>query len=303
MRARIENADSINLMDINIHSENFYRDFLNLLLDLDLKNINIVEKNAAAIDLGDEIKKIALQVTATGDLKKTKDTVKKFNEKDLNKKYDRLIILNITSKKSHREPLVGDSGKYQLDTKKDIWDLKNILEKINDLTTDKIEKIKLFLEKEVKIESQETLPKEVSTFLDLIEVLSDENKPSAGKGEYLENPDPKGKIEKRFVSHASFLKGEYQNLYSEYGVVLQEVLESSDIGQPRIRRLALHLRDFSDQTLDKSNGDAKAALNHLVKHYSDILSSKGLQFDENAIRFYLVYQLIQCNVFPNKVAA
>jgi hypothetical protein len=46
---KIEPSNSINLNDINIHSENFFRDFLNLLYGYNLKNINITDHNASAI--------------------------------------------------------------------------------------------------------------------------------------------------------------------------------------------------------------------------------------------------------------
>ena len=72
LKNKVELSNPINLTDVNIYSENFYRDFLNLLYGYKLQNINIIEQNAAAIDLGDEEKKIAFQVTSTSDFSKTK---------------------------------------------------------------------------------------------------------------------------------------------------------------------------------------------------------------------------------------
>ncbi|HPI95841.1 MAG TPA: SMEK domain-containing protein [Gammaproteobacteria bacterium] len=50
----VELSNKINFTDVNVYSENFYRDLLNLALGYQLTNINIQEPNAAAIDLGDE---------------------------------------------------------------------------------------------------------------------------------------------------------------------------------------------------------------------------------------------------------
>ena len=60
LRMSVEHSSSLNLQDMNVHAENFFRDFLNLALGFDLKNINIIEKNARAIDLGDADARVAI---------------------------------------------------------------------------------------------------------------------------------------------------------------------------------------------------------------------------------------------------
>jgi hypothetical protein len=79
LKSQVEISTSQNLNDINIHAENFFRDLLNLVMTRQFQNINIVEKNAAAIDLGDKIAKVAVQVTSTNDFAKIEKTVAKFN--------------------------------------------------------------------------------------------------------------------------------------------------------------------------------------------------------------------------------
>ncbi|WP_333624277.1 SMEK domain-containing protein [Sphingobacterium siyangense] len=300
LKSKVELSNSINLTDVNIFSENFYRDFLNYVFGYDLININIIEPNAAAIDLGDENQRLAIQVTSTSALKKTEKTVLSFISKMLYEKYDRLIILNITSKSRHRDKKVGESGKYELNTEDDIWDLSNLVKYINDLTLDQIKSISLFLQNEIRlVDDQEVVAKEVRTFISLIEYLSDESQPSAGNG-FIEAPDPQGKIYRRFSEHSDFLTNEYQDLYIEYGQVLDDVIKQSDIGTVKVRRLGLYLRNTSDKLLTENNGDAILALSALIREYGQILSGNGIDFDESAIRFFLVDQLIRCNVFPNK---
>ncbi len=62
LSVQVEVNNRLNLTDINIHSENFYRDLLNLAFGYNLVNINIIDANAAAIDLGDEKNRFAIQV-------------------------------------------------------------------------------------------------------------------------------------------------------------------------------------------------------------------------------------------------
>jgi hypothetical protein len=300
LKNKVELSNPINLTDINVISENFYRDFLNLVYGYSLSNINLVEQNAAAVDLGDKQQKIAIQVTSTSTLAKTRKTVTGFIKKKLYYEYKRLIILNITSKSKHQDKFVGEEDVYQLNTTEDIWDVADIIKDICEFTPNKLVEICNFLKKEIKIEADPTLAKEIKTFMKLIENLSDEKQPSAGNG-FLEEPDPDGKINKRFASYSDFLIKEYQDLYSEFGLVLKDVLQQSDMGYARIRRLGLHLKMTSDGILTECNGDPKMALKKLVENYSLMLSKNGIEYDESAIKFFLVDQLIKCNVFPNKV--
>jgi len=299
LSTKVNLSKAINLTDINIHSENFYRDFLNLLYGYNLQNINIIEPNASAIDLGDKVQRIAFQVTSTSDLGKTKKTVSAFIAKNLYSDYDRLVMLNITTKATHREKFIGDESVYKLDVKEDIWDMREIVRAINDLKLDQIKKVHAFLKEEIKLTSDQVLVKEIRTFISLIGYLSDESQPSAGNG-FIEAPDPDGKINKRFANYSNFLTKEYQDLYIEYGQVLTDVMKQSDIGHARVRRLELHLKSNSDNTLNHYNGNAKEALGMLVETYKTLLSGNGIEYDESAIKFFLVDQIIRCNVFPNK---
>jgi hypothetical protein len=78
-------------------------------------------------------------------------------------------------------------------------------------------------------------------------------------------------------------------------------MEQSEIGFTRIRRLGLHLKYTSDAILTEYRGNPQLALKRLVEKYSLILSENSIEFDQGAIKFFLVDQLIKCNVFPNKV--
>lgn len=61
----VELRGSVNILDLNIHCEDFYARFLNLLFGYSLANTNAVERNAASIDLVDHRNKLILQVSAT----------------------------------------------------------------------------------------------------------------------------------------------------------------------------------------------------------------------------------------------
>ena len=243
-----------------------------------------------------------MQVTSSSDLAKAKKTVAKFNEKDLHEKYDQLIILNISTKRKHKNTLIGSKTKHQFDPSKDVWDISDLLKKIGDMPIDKVSQLRSFLETQVTFQAKETVAKEITTFQSLIKFLSDENHPAIGDG-FIEEPDPSGKIEERFADYTEFLKSEFKDLYSEYGNVLSDVRKHSDLGHVRLRRLRMHLKTHSDRVLSTCGGNAKSALNILVEEFEVMLSKSSIEYDTSAIRFFLIDELIRCNVFPNKEAA
>ena len=264
-------------------------------------NINIIDPNAAAIDLGDEGNKLAIQVTSTSALAKTKHTVTKFIEKGLHEKYERLVILNITAKTSHTVPTVGNDT-YNLSTKDDIWDIGDLAVMINDLELSKIQEINSFLNQQLYMTPAESIPRNVETILRLIELISDEDHPAAGEG-FLDEPFPDKKINQRFAYHSEFLKQEFLTLYQDYGAVLDSVELESDIGQVKIRRVAQHLRVHSDKVLTECGGDPKMALAKLIDNFIGMLNENGFNADTGAAQFYIIKHLIKCNVFPNKELA
>ncbi|WP_197070549.1 SMEK domain-containing protein [Aeromonas allosaccharophila] len=182
LKTQVEMHNSITLTDINHGAEDFYCGLLNLVYGYNLKNINITAQNAAAIDLGDEHSKIAIQVTSTSALGKTKYTVEKFIEKELYKKFDRLFILNIVKKTNHDAATIG-GPKYFLDTKADIIDVEDLIKKItSDPDLKKLKAIADFLDDELSLPVQKSLPNEVLTILGIIEFISDEEHEDAGSG-------------------------------------------------------------------------------------------------------------------------
>lgn len=299
LKTQVEMHNSISLTDINHGAEDFYCGLLNLVYGYNLKNINIIDQNAAAIDLGDEQSKIAIQVTSTSALTKTKHTVEKFIEKELYKKFDRLLILNIVKKTNHEAEMIGGT-EYSLNTKADILDVEDLLKKINsDPDLNKLKAITEFLDAELSLPVQRSLPNEVLTILDIIEYISDEEHESAGNG-YLEEPIPEEKVYKRFAEHADFLVDMYNDGYIEYGAVLEAVKNESDFGQVKLRRAARYLKSYSDNILTKCNGDPKEALSQIISDFKDLLGNNGYTFDEGAAEFYVIEQLVKCNIFPYK---
>lgn len=74
---RINIRGKINILDLNIHSETFFADLCNVLLNLHLTNINELRQNVESIDLLDDENKVIVQVSATCTKQKIEDSLSK----------------------------------------------------------------------------------------------------------------------------------------------------------------------------------------------------------------------------------
>lgn len=74
---RILKRGKLNILDLNIHSETFFAELLNILYNLDLYNLNIQKQNVEGIDLLDEKNKIIAQVSSTSTKRKIENSLDK----------------------------------------------------------------------------------------------------------------------------------------------------------------------------------------------------------------------------------
>lgn len=140
--------NAINLYDINIAAEDFFPGLLNLIYGYQLKNVNYLEKNAPAIDLYDEVNRIAIQVTSDNSSKKINHTIEEFNKNKSYNRYDRLVFLVLTQKKKYTAVFDTD-GNFVFDKIKDIWDVEDLMKDIRKLDTEQIKEISKYLSKEL----------------------------------------------------------------------------------------------------------------------------------------------------------
>jgi hypothetical protein len=80
---RINSRGRLNVLDLHLHSENFYQYFLKELYNWDVTNENDNKQNVEAVDLIDHTNKYVIQVSATS----TKQKIESSLSKDLIKKY------------------------------------------------------------------------------------------------------------------------------------------------------------------------------------------------------------------------
>jgi hypothetical protein len=296
---QVEMLNAVNLYDINIVAEDFFADLLNLIYGYKLKNVNVLEKNAPAIDLIDIDNRISFQITSDNTSSKIKHTISEYIEIKSYEKYDQLLVLILTKKKKYKTSFDTD-GKFSFDSSKQIIDVEDLIKYIRGLNTEKIKEISGFLEKELceKVYiKKETQSNEIDTIIDLIEYIS---KHKEVKKKIEVEVDPEYKIYKRFISFADKLVVEYTSLYTIYGNAMEAVDDIIGIDAAQDIIIMFYLQDISMQFLEETNDDPVKALNMLVVYFEDKLSGNGKKYDRAAIKFYLVNEMIKCRVFPNE---
>lgn len=297
LQSQIKLSNSLNLTDANIHAENFYRDFFNNCLGYSFNNTNFDHQNAAHIDLIDDSQKYAMQITSQDDNTKISKSIKGFYSKKEYEDYTLDVLLISKDAKNYTTDFT-ESGKYNFDHTKQVKDMNRLLAEINNKELQEIKKIDSFLNEQILTEREPCESTEVETIMSLIHYLSKErNRTPISPEEYL--IDPNHKINTRFVDHADFIKEQYKSLHSIYQNALKEA--KLNIDAVNVIIISSYLQEESNILLDKHNNNPKLALDEMVTFFYGKLSNNGFKgFDKMAIKYYLLDELIICNVFPNK---
>lgn len=171
LATRLEMRGGLNILDLHLHSENFYLHFFNLLFGWKLQNLNAVHQNEAGVDLVDTTSNIIVQISATA----TKQKIESALAKDLSnyKGYTFKFISISKDAKDLRTKKFSNPHNLTFLPARDIFDIHTLLSKILVMDIDQQKKIHEFLTKELKSEPD---PEKVeSNLTTIIKILSKED--------------------------------------------------------------------------------------------------------------------------------
>lgn len=243
---QIAARSKLGLLDLNVFSENFFRDVFNALYDWRLQNLNQSRSNEPGLDLADKARRVAIQVTSRSDAAKVNGTLKKITVAQAIA-YDKIFVFVAGQKQ----------GSYTLDStlcnkynfkEENILDVKDLCRKAMDLPIDKLQTLHRLIRTNVaKVLIELELPDpETGNF------------PTSGFNKWEVKPDPKVGDAKKFAKWH----------YDEFGVKLtakeinaiQEDLV--ELGQ-RLRRLPRVTREFLVMLFERrSPADSKRFRDH-----------------------------------------
>lgn len=126
----------LGLTDLNRYLEDFFRDFLNAALSLNLHNLNEQRSNAPGIDLGDKVNSIAFQITSSKTSEKVNKTLRVISKGA--GEYENNFVL-VIGKKQTKYSLEKDLCEKLGFLENDIWDIDDLCRKTISLPLDELQ--------------------------------------------------------------------------------------------------------------------------------------------------------------------
>ncbi|MCX6666488.1 MAG: SMEK domain-containing protein [Euryarchaeota archaeon] len=172
LASRINSRGKLNILDLHVHSENFYLYFFNELYGWNLSNLNKQLQNVEAIDLIDHTNKLLIQVSATS----TKQKIESALNKDIIKRHHSFTFKFISISKDAndlRKMKYTNPHNIIFDPSNDIYDTASILNNILSLDIDHQKRIYEFIKKELG--GEVNIAKLDSNLATIIDILSKED--------------------------------------------------------------------------------------------------------------------------------
>ena len=155
----VKRSSQLGRTNINKDAERLFCYPLELLFGGQFINLNTVEPNYPAVDLGCMDKRICVQVTSDNEHEKIQSTLNKFFLHGKDAHFDRLIVLIIGERKKYRSskdtkevkfPPFELKGRLNFNPDSDIWGTIELLQQIEGLSPEKMEKLSGFLDSQLE---------------------------------------------------------------------------------------------------------------------------------------------------------
>jgi hypothetical protein len=136
---QVETRTKLNLNDLPVFVESFFKEVLNHLFALQLQNLNAEKSNFPGLDLGDRAKGEAFQITAQRSSHKVNESLRKITDEAL-KDYPSVRVL-IVGTKQGSYAIDADQGKRVGFTEKQILDVNDLCKLTMDLAIDRLQSL------------------------------------------------------------------------------------------------------------------------------------------------------------------
>lgn len=294
---RIKNRGKINLLDLNIHSETFFAEMLNKVLDLKLKNMNAIKQNVEGIDLIDEENKVIAQVSSTY----TKTKIENSLKKDIIKQYSdyRFIFVPIVGDSPNfRNKIIANPYGINFNISEDIYDIPRILRIVSSMSIRNQKNIYTFIQDELGGDID--IVKVDTNLATIINILAEEN---------LTNVEPPQindfEIERKIdFNHLQKAKDIIEN-YKVYYSKLDEKYKEFD-KQGANKSLSVFSTLFKQYNLLKRKIDDDVELfytliDEVVKYIQNSKNYAEIAYEEleMCVCIIVVDAFIRCKIFKN----
>ena len=147
LKGEIKDSGKLNLLDTNVHAENFYRDLLNLIYSWQLQNMNQWNQNASGGDLWYDDGKIVIQVSSTARKDKIQSSIDKLSAEQFAGYRFKFLRIDGDVIKLRKE--LYNTHDIVFEPSVDIIDISTLLKDIAHLDIDRLKKVCELCEKEI----------------------------------------------------------------------------------------------------------------------------------------------------------
>ncbi|MET3696661.1 hypothetical protein SAMN05877753_10394 [Bacillus oleivorans] len=297
---RINSMGKLNILNLNIHAEFFYRDLCNLIYGLRLENANTDKQNIAAIDLIDKNKKILIQVSATCTKKKINDTLSKDNLVEYKNHGYKLKFLFFSDAKNLRKNTFTNKHNIAFNPKEDIMDKETLL---NDILKCKIDNQQEIFEL-VKAElGEKPDPNKISSNLaEIINLLSEEDLASKPQSNKLHEFNINKKIEHNNLLKIKKLIDTHKIHFTKVDGIYREFDKQ---GNNKSLSVFNKLTGFYTQEIIKENCSESQIfiniINNTITHIQESENYNKIPIEEleQCVSIIVVDAFIRCKIFEN----
>ncbi|HEY0221641.1 MAG TPA: ABC-three component system protein [Lactovum miscens] len=299
---RIERNSKLNILDLNNHAENFYRDLLNLIYNLKLKNANDSVGNFLAVDLIDEENKKLFQVTSSSTRTKIESTLSKDNiEQYANDGFEMNFVFLSGDAKNLKNKVYKNNFNILFEPNRSILDSTRILRDINNLDVDTFKQVSDLVNKYLFSESS---VKQITSELALvINVLSKENLGAESNPNNLMDFNIDEKIDVNDLEDIKFTTIDVYKVYSNW---LEKVYRTYE-EQGKITRLTVlgKISGFYETELLKRDVSSVEKFLNIVKLTKDYaINSQNIDDMEEdvlelCVKVIVVDAFVRCRIFKN----
>ena len=213
MRARI------NLLDLNIYSEAFFAELLNILFDLKLRNMNAIKQNVEGIDLIDEKNKIIVQISSTCKKQKIECSLEKSILKEYQDYSFKFFAIYGNADKLRNNTFNNPHG-ISFFPENDIYDIKRVLNVILNFDISKQRKVYDFIKGELG--SNIDIIKMDSNLATIINIIASEDLSGITEEPQISSFEISRKIEFNDLLGAQYMINDYKVYYNKLDEKYQE---------------------------------------------------------------------------------
>lgn len=296
---RISAKGKLNILDLHVHAEDFYKDLCNIVFDWNLRNANEVHPNAEAVDLVGDANKIIVQVSATNTKEKIESSLKKIGESGYNGYEFKFISIAHLADDLRKLTYAIPSG-IVFNPKEDIYDVATFMNRILHASPFKCDAIYEFIKKELGLNEESIkIDSDLTKVILILTLRPDE------EGEPLGNPNA-FKIDKKIaynelteksrtiIQERSIYHQTVEQIYSEFD---KEGVNKSKYVLEKIHRI------YTDNKNNGLEGDDLFSailrdVKEIVYNSANIgdLTMESIDFNSEVL---VVDAFMRCRIFEN----